>query len=135
MTDKGRGEVGGEKCGVRSSSCPVALLLPAVCLCATPGQWRPFLFQTLPGSLARTGVPGSGSAPLPSLLVLFSHTLHNKGFLLLFSPFFFFWSLKTEETIFTKTLIKNSKKIALGWAGGDMKGESKRVPVCGAVPL
>lgn len=40
-----------------------------------------------------------------------SPTLHNKGFLL-FSPLIFFWSQKTEETIFTKNfIIQSSKKI------------------------
>ena len=81
---------------------------------APPSSFLRPSFSWLPGTAFR--VPGWGSALFPLFLLLFSHTLHNKGFL--FYSFFFsflFGSQKTEETIFINNLIKNSKEVV--WWG------------------
>ena len=60
---------------------------------APPSSFLRPSFSWLPGTAFR--VPGWGSALFPLFLLLFSHTLHNKGFL--FYSFFFPFYLEVRK--------------------------------------
>lgn len=109
------------------AAVPWSLGLCMVPLCVTWGQRRPF--------------PSFLRPSFPSSLVLHSEFLDEAQlyslYFLFFFPilyiikvffsillFFFSWSQKTEETIFIKNLIKNSKEVVLGVGHMEGKGAS-----------